>query len=202
MKRLQEDDSEKLFFKTVFESGKCPTDLLNVSKDILARCNGLPLAIVSIGRMLARRQNQTSEEWKTVCNRLGSELEINPTLEGMRRILALSYNDLPYHPKACFLYLCAFPEGSEIRRGSLIRRWAAEGLIVGMYDRSLEEIAQIYLDEFVSRNIVSPEQIGWSGRIKSCKVHDIMLEVIITKSMKENFHLVLRVQQIQHNSRP
>ncbi|XP_020169269.1 disease resistance protein Pik-2 [Aegilops tauschii subsp. strangulata] len=62
MKRLQEGDSEKLFFKTVFESGKCPADLLNVSKDILARCNGLPLAIVSIGRMLARRQNQTSED--------------------------------------------------------------------------------------------------------------------------------------------
>ncbi|KAF6997398.1 hypothetical protein CFC21_013617 [Triticum aestivum] len=187
MKRLQMDDSEKLFFKTVFESGKCPNDLLKVSNAILARCNGLPLAIVSIARMLARRQNKTSAEWQTVCDRLGSELEINPTLEGMRRILALSYNDLPYHLKACFLYLCAFPEDFEVRRGSLIRRWAAEGLISGRYGHSLEEIAQNYLDEFVSRNIVSPEQIGCSGKIKSCKVHDIMLEVITAKSVKENF---------------
>ncbi|KAF6991699.1 hypothetical protein CFC21_008756 [Triticum aestivum] len=187
MKRLQEADSQKLFFKTVFNSGECPTDLLRVSKAILSRCNGLPLAIVSIGRMLARRLNKTSAEWQTICDRLGSELETNPTLEGMRRILALSYNDLPYHLKACFLYLCAFPEDFKIRRGSLIRRWAAEGLIIGMYDRSLEEIAQICLDEFVSRNIVIPEQIGSSGKIKSFKVHDIMLEVIIAKSVKENF---------------
>ncbi|KAF6991696.1 hypothetical protein CFC21_008754 [Triticum aestivum] len=187
MKRLEEDDSHQLFFKTVFESGECPTDLLKVSKAILARCNGLPLAIVSIGRMLARRQNKTSAEWQTVCDRLGSELETNPTLEGMRRILALSYNDLPYHLKACFLYLCAFPEDFDIRRGSLIRRWAAEGLIIGMYGRSLEEIAQIYLDEFVSRSIVIPGQIGCTGKIRSCKVHDIMLEVIIAKSVKENF---------------
>ncbi|VAH22486.1 unnamed protein product [Triticum turgidum subsp. durum] len=187
MKPLPEEDSQQLFFKTVFMSEECPPDLLNMSKAILARCKGLPLAIVSIGRMLARRQNKTSAEWKTVCDRLGSELETNPTLEGMRRILALSYNDLPYHLKACFLYLCAFPEDFEIRRGSLIRRWAAEGLIIGMYDRSLEEIAQICLDEIVSRNIIIPGQIGCSGKIKSCKVHDIMLEVIIAKSVKENF---------------
>ncbi|KAF6991697.1 hypothetical protein CFC21_008755 [Triticum aestivum] len=187
MKRLQMDDSQQLFFKTVFESGKCPNDLLKVSNAILARCNGLPLAIVSIGRMLARRQNKTSAEWQTVCDRLGSELETNPTLEGMRRILSLSYNDLPYHLKACFLYLCAFPEDFVIRRGSLIRRWAAEGLIIGMYGRSMEEIAQIYLDEFVSRSIVIPGQIGSSGNIRSCKVHDIMLEVIIAKSVKEIF---------------
>lgn len=187
MNRLDKGDSEKLFFKTVFNPGQCPIDLLEVSKVILRRCNGLPLAIVSIGRMLARRQNQTPAEWQTVCNRLGSELETNPTLEGMRRILSLSYSDLPYHLKACFLYLCAFREDSEIRIGSLIRRWAAEGLIIGMYDRSLEEIAQIYLDEFVSRSIVIPEKFGCSGKIKSCKVHDMMLEVIIAKSVKENF---------------
>ncbi|KAM3412531.1 hypothetical protein ACQJBY_003942 [Aegilops geniculata] len=187
MEPLPQNDSELLFFKTVFVSEECPTEMQEVSKAILARCKGMPLAIVSIGRMLARRQNKTPAEWQKVCERLGSELDTNPTLEGMRRILSLSYNDLPYHLKACFLYLCAFPEDFEIRRGSLIRRWAAEGLIIGMYDRSLEEIAQSYLDEFVSRSIVIPGQISCSGQIRSCKVHDIMLEVIIAKSVKENF---------------
>lgn len=202
MEPLPQNDSEKLFFKTVFESGKCPTYLLKVSKDILARCNGLPLAIVSIGRMLARRQNKTPAEWQTICDRLGSELEANPTLEGMRRILALSYNDLPYHLKACFLYLCAFPEDFEVRRGSLIRRWAAEGLIIGMYDRSLEEIAQIFLDEFVSRNIVIPGQIGCSGKIKSCKVHENNARSDHRQICQGKFHLIPREQSIQHNRRP
>ncbi|VAH22469.1 unnamed protein product [Triticum turgidum subsp. durum] len=96
MKPLPADDSHQLFFKTVFvDSGECPTDLQEVSKAILARCNGLPLAIVSIGRMLARKHNKTSAEWRMVCDSLGSELETNPTLEGMRQIFALSYNDLP-----------------------------------------------------------------------------------------------------------
>ncbi|XP_020147981.1 disease resistance protein Pik-2-like [Aegilops tauschii subsp. strangulata] len=187
MKHLEPEDSEKLFFRIVFESDECPDRLQEVSTAILKKCNGLPLVIVSIGRMLAQRENKIPADWQKVCRRLGPELETNPTLEAMGRILTLSYNDLPYNLKACFLYLCAFPEDYEIKRGPLIRRWAAEGFIAAMRGLSLEEIGQNYFDEFISRSLVTPGVISDTGKVKSCKIHDIMMEVITSKSVQENF---------------
>lgn len=187
MKPLNTEDSKLLFFKTLFGSGQCPWKLRKVSTDILEKCKGLPLVIVSIGRMLAQRKNKTPAYWQKVCDRLGAELETNSTLEAVGRILTLSYNDLPYNLKACFLYLCAFPEDYEIKRGPLIRRWAAEGFIAAVRGLSLEQIGQNYFDEFIGRSLVIPGVLSDTGEVKSCKVHDIMLEVITSKSFHENF---------------
>ncbi|TVU01320.1 hypothetical protein EJB05_53228, partial [Eragrostis curvula] len=188
---LPREESRQLFYKRVFQLDEFPSkyhDLLDTSEAILKKCNGLPLAIVSIGGMLARLENKTKAEWQKVCDRLGSGLEeANDTLGGMRKILCLGYNDLPYHLKACFLYLSVFPEDYEIKRGPLIRRWAAEGFIGGMHKSNLEEIAGNYFNEFIGRSIISPTRIDRSGIVRSCRVHDIMLEIIATKSIQENF---------------
>jgi disease resistance protein RPM1 len=191
MKTLGEEDSKKLLFKTVFRTEQWPStnydDYKAVCEAILKKCGGLPLAIVSIGGMLAQRRNEPAAKWQTVINRLPSELETNSTLEGMARILSLGYNDLPYHLKACFLYLSVFPEDHEIRRGPLVRRWTAEGFISARNGLSVDEIAQSCFDGFASRGIVIPEQLASSSEVRSFKVHDIMLDVITSKSVRENF---------------
>uniref|UniRef100_A0A0A9D5E6 NB-ARC domain-containing protein n=1 Tax=Arundo donax TaxID=35708 RepID=A0A0A9D5E6_ARUDO len=105
----------------------------------------------------------------------------------MRNVLSLGYNDLPYNLKACFLYLSVFPEDYEIKRGPLVRRWAAEGFIGGMHKSNLEEVAGNYFDEFIGRSIITPTHIDSSGKVRSCRVHDMMLEVITAKSIQENF---------------
>ncbi|CAD6232014.1 unnamed protein product [Miscanthus lutarioriparius] len=123
MKPLPFEESKKLFYKRVFKSNICPPsyhDLEVISDSILKKCSGLPLAIVCIGGMLARTKNKTRAEWEKLCDRLGSGLETNPTIGGMRRILALGYHDLPYYLKACFLYLSVFPEDYEIKRRPLV----------------------------------------------------------------------------------
>ncbi|CAD6238893.1 unnamed protein product [Miscanthus lutarioriparius] len=173
MEPLPFEESKKLFYKRVFKSDTCPPqyqDLEVISDGILKKYSGLPLAIVCIGGMLARTKNKTRSEWEKLCDRLGSGLEINPTIGGMRRILSLGYHDLPYYLKACFLYLSVFPEDYEIKRGPLVRRWAAEGFISGMHESNLEEVAAKCLDEFVSRSIVTPTRIAstglaWSGAV-------------------------------------
>ena len=119
MEPLPFEESKKLFYKKVFKLDKCPPlyqDLEVISDSILKKCSGLPLAIVSIGGMLARTKNKTRAEWEKVCDRLGSGLETSATIGGMRRILSLGYHDLPYNVKACFLYLSVFPEAYEIKR--------------------------------------------------------------------------------------
>lgn len=190
MDPLPSEESRHLFFKRVFQLDKCPSqyqDLVDISEAILRKCNGLPLAIVSVGGMLARMKNKTKAEWQKVCDRLGYGLEANDTLGGMRKILSLGYNDLPYHLKACFLYLSVFPEDYEIRRGPLVRQWVAEGFIGGMQELNLEEVADKYFDEFIARSIVTPARIDSNGEVQSCRVHDIMLEVITSISVQENF---------------
>ncbi|CAL4964248.1 unnamed protein product [Urochloa decumbens] len=198
MEPLPFEESKKLFYKKVFKLDQCPVlyhDLEVISDSILKKCSGLPLAIVSIGGMLARTKNKTRAEWEKVCDRLGSGLETSATIGGMRRILSLGYHDLPYNLKACFLYLSVFPEDYEIKRGPLVRRWAAEGFITGMHETNLEEIAAKCLDEFVTRSIVTPTRIASTGLVRSCKVHDIMLEVITSKSIQENFISFVGKQQ-------
>jgi Leucine-rich repeat (LRR) protein len=194
IQRLSDATSRELFFKRIFGSeDKLPNDELEeVSNSILKKCGGLPLAIMSIGSLLASKTNRTKQEWQKVCNNLGSELESNPTLEGAKQVLTLSYDDLPYHLKACFLYLSIFPESYEIKRGPLVRRWIAEGFVSQRYGLSMEQIAESYFDEFVARSIVQPVRIDWNGKVRSCRVHDIMLEVIISKSLEENFASFIR----------
>ncbi|KAL6627692.1 hypothetical protein ACP70R_031418 [Stipagrostis hirtigluma subsp. patula] len=187
MDTLNHEDSKDLLLKTLFGPDNCPPAYHNVCNDILDKCKGLPLAIVSIGGMLAQRKHEAPADWRKLIARLGSELQINQSLERMRRILSLSYNDLPYHLKSCFLYLSVFPEGHEIRRGPLVRRWAAEGFISPVHDLGLEEIAQLCFDGFVSRSLVTPQQLASCGEVRSFKVHDTMLEVITSKSIQENF---------------
>lgn len=190
MEPLGSQDSKKLLFKTVFKTEECPStysDLEPVCMATLEKCGGLPLAIISIGGMLAQRINGPAGNWQGVIDRLPSELKTNRSLQAMRRILSLSCNDLPYHLKACFSYLCVFPEDYEIRRGPLVRRWAAEGLISELHDMSLEEVARSCFDEFVTRSIVTPVQLMSNGEARSFKVHDVMLDVITSKSNQENF---------------
>nr|ALO70080.1 NBS-LRR-like resistance protein [Oryza sativa] len=187
---LQDDQSRKLFFNTVFRSNKCPAGyrrLETISGNILAKCGGLPLAIVSVGGMLAQAENKTPAEWMKVCDRLGSRLSTSAMMERMRRIMSLSYHDLLYHLKACFLYLSVFREGYEIKRGPLVRRWAAEGFVGGRRECTPEEAAGKYLDEFVGRSIVTPTRVVSNGVVRCCKVHDIMLEMMTEKCMEENF---------------
>jgi len=194
IQRLSDATSRELFFKRIFGSKhELPNDELEeVSNSILKKCGGLPLAILSIGSLLASKTNRTKQEWQKVCDNLGSELESNPTLEGAKQVLTLSYDDLPYHLKSCFLYLSIFPENYEIKRGPLVRRWIAEGFVSQRYGLSTEQIAESYFDEFVARSIVQPVRIDWNGKVRSCRVHDIMLEVIVSKSLEENFASFLR----------
>lgn len=191
IQRLSDAASRELFFKRIFgmaDAGAPDDDeLKQVSDSILKKCGRLPLAIVSIGSLLASKPNRSKEEWQKVCDNLGSELESNPTLEGTKQVLTLSYNDLPYHLKACFLYLSIFPENHVIKRGPLVRMWIAEGFVTQRHGLSMEQVGERYFDEFVSRSMVHPVRIDWSGKVRSCKVHDIMLEVIVSKSLEENF---------------
>lgn len=184
---LSTDNSKYLFFKRIFGSKHiCPPHLTEVSSEILEKCSGSPLAIVTMASLLANKAS-TKQEWDRVYNSIGSTLEKDPDVEEMRRILSLSYDDLPHHLKMCLLYLSIFPEDYEIERDQLVKRWIAEEFITMEGGQDLEEIGESYFNDLINRSMIQPMKIKCDGRVASCPAHDMILDLLVCKSVEENF---------------
>ncbi|CAN6216734.1 unnamed protein product [Urochloa humidicola] len=189
MKALGTEDSRRLFLKRIFGSeDTCPSYLENVSTGILKRCGGLPLAIITLSSHLATQGNKLNlEQWEHTLNSLGFSLELNPTLEAMRQILSLSYTNLPHCLKTCVLYLGMYPEDHTISKNDLIRQRLAQGFIRKAPRQDPEDIAVGYFNEIVNRSIIQPAHTDINDEVLSCRVHDMMLDLIIHKCREENF---------------
>ncbi|CAD6257532.1 unnamed protein product [Miscanthus lutarioriparius] len=187
-KPLSDEDSQRLFFTRLFFSGDdCLPDLRKVSDDILKKCCGLPLAIISIAGLLANR-SKTVEVWSNVLRSIAAAVDKDSPIDKMKRILLLSYFDLPHDLKSCLLYLSVFPEDYSIDCRQLILLWVAEGLIPGQDRETMEQRGRSYLNELINRSLVQPTKVGADGTtVKQCRVHDVILEFIVSKAVEDNF---------------
>ena len=125
----------------------------------------------TISSLLASQATKVEEDWEYVQNSIGSN-DGTDRLEVIRQILNLSYKNLPPHLKTCFLYLGAYPEDSVVWRDDLVRQWVAEGFLeaVGVADSSFKEL--------VNRSMIQPVTTDYNGEILSCRVHDMMLDLM------------------------
>ncbi|KAL6339358.1 hypothetical protein AAG906_028090 [Vitis piasezkii] len=185
LQTLSPKSSWELFCKKTFQGG-CPPDLEKLSLDIVKRCGGLPLAIVAVGGLLSRKE-KLIPEWKKFSDNLRSELQSNSHLESINTILSLSYHDLPYYLKSCFLYLAIFPEDYTIRCRPLTRLWIAEGFVKAKKDVMLEDVAEEFLTELIHRNLVQVSYVYADGKIGSCHIHDLIREIILKKAVELSF---------------
>ncbi|KAK2969089.1 hypothetical protein RJ640_020400, partial [Escallonia rubra] len=190
MNALSPEESWTLFCRKVFQGTDCPQPLYPLSKCILEKCEGLPLAIVAMGGFLATKDRRV-EEWDMVWRSLGDELESNDQFGFMKRILFLSYFDLPSHLKVCLLYLSVFPEDYEIEKTRLIRLWIAEGFVQVREGKTLEEVAENYLNNLVNRSLVQAADTTGDGRLRTCRVHDILREMILSKSREQSIGTII-----------
>nr|UBY07281.1 NBS-LRR disease resistance protein [Dasypyrum villosum] len=196
LNHLGPDDACTLFTKKVFKEtvslDERYPELVEPAKLILKKCRGLPLAIVTIGGFLPN-QPKTAFEWRKMNEHISAELEMNPELEIIKAVLVKSYDGLPYHLKACFLYLAIFPEDYMIARRRLVRRWIAEGYSSEVRGKSMEEMLDGYFKELISRSMILPSQQSIFSRkgIDSCHVHDLIREIAVSKSLEENLVFTL-----------
>lgn len=185
MEPLSFADSKRLFFKRVFNSEDlCYPHLARVSKGILEKCAGLPLAIITMSSLLA--DQLAEEEWKRVLTAIGSALAKDPNAGNMTKILSLSYYDLPQHLRTCLLYLSVFPEDDTISKQRLISRWIAEGLIHEEQQRCKYDVGEGYFNDLINRSLIQPVDVRY-GQTEACQVHDIILDFITCKAAEENF---------------
>ncbi|KAM3399700.1 hypothetical protein ACQJBY_004868 [Aegilops geniculata] len=193
MKPLSTDDSRRLFHKRIFpDDSGCTSEFEQVSKDILKKCGGVPLAIITIASALASGQQvKPKHEWDIMLQSLGSGLTEDNSLVEMRRILSFSYYNLPSHLKTCLLYLCIYPEDSEIDRDRLIRKWVAEGFVHhGDQGTSLFLVGLNYFNQLINRSMIQPIY-DYIGQVCACRVHDMVLDLLCSLSHEAKFAKLL-----------
>ncbi|XP_056173789.1 probable disease resistance protein RF45 isoform X2 [Syzygium oleosum] len=161
-----------------------------IGDELLKKCGGLPLAVIVLGGLLA------VNEWETVYKKINLHFGDKSDVS---KVLALSYDDLPWHLKPCFLYLGSFPEDAEIPATKVLHMWIAEGFVsLNLYDEEreiqVEDIAKQYLMELVSRGMVQV-RFNWSGKIKTCHLHDLMRDLCIFKATQESFLSIFNIRQ-------
>ncbi|SPT15882.1 unnamed protein product [Triticum aestivum] len=192
---LGHDDSKKLFHERIFGSEDgCHVKLREISQKIIRKCDGVPLAIITIASLLSHK-SKNIHEWDTVNKSIGSGLEKFPNMENMRQILSISYYDLPSHLKPCFLYLSVYPEDYAILSDHLVRRWIAEGFVHGSDVDTLYKVGFGYFNDLINRSLVQPQHVDSRGNVGACRVHDMVLDLITSLSTEENFVTTLDSHQ-------
>lgn len=199
-KPLLEESSYNLFLETISASANdlCITRPINLPM-IRKTCRGLPLAIIVVaGLMASKLKSNQDANLDSLLEKIDKELSAvhavvgnNLTTEGVTRILDQCYKDLPADLKTCLLYLSMFPKGCLISRMCLLRRWIAEGFIVEKDGKTVEEVAEHCFSELIDRNLVRPVNNSSNGKVKTCQIHDMVLDYIVAKSSDENFITVV-----------
>ncbi|CAL8120852.1 unnamed protein product [Prunus armeniaca] len=212
---LNDDESWELFekramFETEDTNHKIYEQKKELGTEMLQHCKGLPLAITVLAGLLARKD--TVDEWNTVHKNVYAYIRRGTDLgpdykgegyEGVSWLLELSYDNLPYYLKLCFLYLAHFPEDYEIPVGTLTKLWMAEGFISSALAEVMEDVSYMCLSELVGRCMVQVGKHGSRKKIKTCHLHDLMRDLCMLKAKEGNFlHIINYSATVETNETP
>ncbi|XP_031100167.1 putative late blight resistance protein homolog R1A-4 [Ipomoea triloba] len=194
MSTLSKEESWDLFCKKVFAKESClpSIEFEKIGRDIVIKCKGLPLSIMVIAGILSKAEMKV-EDWKYVAKDV---VALSSTLyeeQNCEKILLLSYNHLPENLKTCFLYLGVFPEDYEISVTSLVGYWVADKFVEdeALVANNHEEVAWQKLQDLIDRNLILVEKRGRTGRIKTCKIHDLTREMCLRLAKGKNILYVI-----------
>ncbi|XP_019154379.1 PREDICTED: putative late blight resistance protein homolog R1B-16 isoform X2 [Ipomoea nil] len=151
-----------------------------IGRDIVKKCEGLPLAIIVVASLLSKIKEE-EEEWKNVAKSV-----IGDSNDACSRILYLSYHQLPHHLKACFLYFGVFQEDYEIPVKKLVRLWAAEGFLRAVKHVNTEKVAMECLQNLVDRSLVIVSKQSYNGEMKTIRIHDLLRDLCLKEAGREN----------------
>ncbi|XP_058204529.1 putative disease resistance protein RGA4 isoform X1 [Rhododendron vialii] len=167
---LSDEDCLRILVKWAFEEGEenKHQNLVNIGREIVKKCGGVPLAARTLGAMLFMKTNdrdwffvRNNEIWSLVKN----ENDILP-------ILRLSYDQMPSYLKQCFAYCSLFVKDQIIFKQELIYGWMAHGFIQSSdKDEELEDIGEEYIEELARRSFLQPDSDLAHDRYK---MHDLV----------------------------
>ncbi|XP_071677530.1 uncharacterized protein [Lolium perenne] len=152
----------------------CETDgneidtLKDIGLQIVAKCDGLPLAIKVLGGLLCQKEKKR-HEWKMVLD--DSIWSANEMPEELNHAVYLSYEDLPSCIKQCLLYYSLLPKTALFYKHDIIGMWIGEGFVHETSD-NLEELGSKYYKELIVRNLIEPNAKYLDQIV--CSMHDVV----------------------------
>ncbi|KAH6809322.1 hypothetical protein C2S51_027105 [Perilla frutescens var. frutescens] len=194
---LNMDDAWELLKKKAFPHSNIPEfasqeKLQGIGKEMVRKCGCLPLAVSLLGGILSKKKS--IGEWVLVNENINASIYRGDEKDNqIHGVLNLSYEDLPYYLKSCFLYLGRLREDETIYSANLYRIWIAQGMIsqenIRGNEETLMETAEHYLSELASRCIVQVEveDVIPRQKFRTCKLHDVVRELCLSKGKDEDF---------------
>ncbi|KAL1819779.1 hypothetical protein ACET3Z_014648 [Daucus carota] len=182
---LREDESWQLFLKRA----KPTPNLEKLGKQMVCKCGGLPLAIMILSGLLLHKKSY--EDWSLVKDHLWRKLKADSV--EIQEILSLSYYDLSFQLRRCFLYLARFPEDHTFEVNNLKLLWIAEEFISEADEGDglvMEDVSEDYLNELINRNMIQIATFRWDGHVWDCRIHDLVRDLAIQKASEEKLLLI------------
>ncbi|XP_078152623.1 putative disease resistance RPP13-like protein 1 [Carex rostrata] len=182
---LPEDSCWQLFQHYAFSGTNYTGQTLflkrKMGREILRKCDGLPLAVKLIASLLRHEKNE--EDWREILEsdiwELNSSNDIFPALQ-------ISYDHLPPHLKPCFLFISMYPKYYILQKMDLIELWISHGYIESKGKRRITEIGVEYYEELKQRSFVDQY-------CEESKLHDIIHDLARLNS--ENEHYSVEINQ-------
>ncbi|KAK9266362.1 hypothetical protein L1049_012633 [Liquidambar formosana] len=178
VKVLTEEEAWGLFKDKVGTEVLLSPDIETIAKKVAKECDGLPLAIVVVGRAL--REVNDVVEWENALTELrDSCMKRNGMEEKVFARLKFSYGRLRDDvTRACLLYCALYPEDHEIDTKELIEYWIWEGLMsdVGRIQANMRK-GKIVVNELKDSCLL--ESVGQYEGVEYVKMHDLIRDMAI-----------------------
>ncbi|KAE8807326.1 putative disease resistance RPP13-like protein 1 [Hordeum vulgare] len=169
--KLDEEDAWSLLKKQIIltETDEREIDMLKeIGVQIVAKCDGLPLAVKVMGGLLCQKDKK-HREWGMV---LDDSVWSNSGLpEELNHAVYLSYEDLSSSAKHCFLHYSLLPKTEVFGSNQIVGMWISEGFLHGSLD-DLEELGSKYYKELILRNLIEPNTEYVDQCV--CNMHDVI----------------------------
>ncbi|CAL4977293.1 unnamed protein product [Urochloa decumbens] len=168
---LREEENWSFFLKcSGWLEENLDSNFIQVGKDIVKKCGGVPLTIKTLGYVLRERKGINT--WRAIRD---SDLWDEENIEG--RVFAslnLSYIYLKDHVKQCFTFCSIFPKGYKINKDYLVQQWTAHGFIKLKKEELAEDIGYEYFDSLIKVGFLQVCYEKWPGKSVVCKMHDLI----------------------------
>ncbi|XVF78431.1 hypothetical protein PTKIN_Ptkin14bG0132200 [Pterospermum kingtungense] len=174
---LTDDESWKLFkwkafFENTRESDARSREFERFGREMVKKCEGLPLTIIALRGLLATKRSRA--QWEMVQRNIHAHLN------------KVQQQD----------------EDWEISKKELIGLWIAEGFIPSSLEiggTSMEDVAEEFFQELINRCLVQVGRTDYPGTgVKTCRIHEISRELCMKKAREENFLEIIQPPLLEY----
>nr|XP_029149466.1 putative disease resistance RPP13-like protein 1 isoform X1 [Arachis hypogaea] len=176
--------------------------LEKIGRDIVKKCDGLPLAAQALGGLL--RENLDIRSWNHL---LKSEIwELSDDKINVIPALRVSYYFLPSYLKQCFIYCSLYPKDYEFSKDELILLWMAENFLQPVGKKTVEEVGDEYFDELIARSFLQPHSTKENKFVMHDLVHDLAMTCagefyFRAEELRNAVEVDIKTRHLSHNAK-